>query len=189
MNRFQIIVLLLAATLGVSVYAQNEAVILKRAAVLRDAPGETGRSLLNLPTDTALTRLPVRQGGWIEVRTSSGSTGWVHMFDVGSASAPSNTATDALRGLSNFFNSGGSQGARHSTATSTVGIRGLGAEDIAQAQPNITALAQVEGLRQDATQARRFAADANLRPRTVDPLPVPTPPAAAKSESNPRFSQ
>jgi hypothetical protein len=186
MNRFKISGLLLAAVLSISAWAQSEAVVVKRATELRDAPTETARSLSALPLDTPLTRLPVRQGAWMQVRTEAGVTGWVHLFDLGSATvaaAPSNSATGALRGLTNFFK-GGSQRANTTTATSTVGIRGLGAEDIAQAQPNLAALAQAEALRQDATQARRFAADSNLRARQVEALPTPAAPTAAPTETN-----
>jgi hypothetical protein len=54
----------------------------------------------------------------------------------------------------------------------------MSAEDIANAQPNLTALKQAETLRADATQARRFAGEAQLTARAVDALPEP-PPAAA----------
>ncbi len=170
-------------------HAQSEAVVSKRATDLRDAPNEASRSLAALPVDTPLTRLPTRQGSWIQVRMANGTTGWVHMFDLGSAtapSAPSNAATGALRGLTNFFNRGG-QSAKTTTATSTVGIRGLGAEDIAQAQPNLDALNRADGFRQDAVQAQRFAADASVRARFVEPLPVPVPPQSVAPEAtNPR---
>ena len=61
------------------------------------------------------------------------------MFDVGAqagtAAAGSNTATSGLRSLGGLFGGGSS-----TTATATVGIRGLSAEDIANAQPNPAAV-------------------------------------------------
>lgn len=170
--------LLLLALAITQAHAQSEALLIKRPTELREAPAEAARSLAPLAVQTAITRLPARQGAWIQVRTAAGTTGWVHMFDIGTTAAPaasSNIATGALRGLSNFFNRGSAQSA-NTTATSTVGIRGLTGEDIANAQPNLSALTQVEGLRQDATQARRFAAGAQLTARTVEPLPIPSPP-------------
>lgn len=178
--------LLVFAATGVVAQTGNDALVMKRNAELRESPGEAARSLAPLPAQTPLTRLPVRQGAWIQVRMANGATGWVHMFDVGTTSAPSatsNAAAGALRGISNFFNRGSAQ-ANTTTATSTVGIRGLGAEDIANAQPNLAALSQVDGLRQDATQARRFASDAGLQARTVEPLPVPPAPVAAGATTN-----
>ena len=154
--------------------AQTEALLVKRAAELREAPGESSRSLAALAARTPLTRSGARQGAWIQVRTAEGTSGWVHMFDVGSAAsaAPAGAGASALRGLTSFLNRGGAQGGTV-TATSTVGIRGLGAEDLARAQPNPTAVVLAEALRQDADQARQFAVSAALSSRAVEPLPVP----------------
>lgn len=157
-------------------HAQTEAVLVKRAAELREAPGETSRSVAPLAARTPVTRSGARQGAWIQVRTAEGASGWVHMFDVApasSAAAPS-AGANALRGLTSFFNKGSAQGGT-TTATSTVGIRGLGAEDLARSQPNMAAVAQADTLRLDADQARQFASAAALSSRPVDALPDPAP--------------
>lgn len=156
------------------IQAQTDALLVKRAAELREAPGDSSRSLAALAARTPVTRSGARQGAWIQVRTPEGASGWVHMFDVGSAAsaAPASAGAGALRGLTSFFNKGSVQGGTV-TATSTVGIRGLGAEDLARAQPNPAAVGQAEALRQDADQARQFAVSAALASRTVEALPVP----------------
>jgi uncharacterized protein YgiM (DUF1202 family) len=172
--------LVLALGMG-SVQAQSDALITKRAAELREGPTDGARSLASLPSQTSVTRLALRQGPWLQVKTAAGQTGWVHMFDIGtlpSQSAAASTAAGALRGLTNFFNRGSAQGASNTAATSTVGIRGLGAEDLANAQPNQQAVLQMEGLRADAAQATRFASEAAWVVRAVEPLPEPAPPAA-----------
>lgn len=169
----------LLALSGATTWSQ-EAMLTKRPTALRDAPAATAATLANLPAQSAITRLPARQGPWVQVRTAAGVSGWVHLFDVASASEQgtvATTATGALRGLTNFFNRGNT--AAPTTPTATVGIRGLSAEDLSSAQPNMAALAQAEGQRQDANQARKFAADAKLRAQTVAPLPAPAPPAQA----------
>jgi hypothetical protein len=169
--------------------AQSDAIVTKRNTELRDGPGASARVLANVPVDTPLVRLPSRQSAWVEVRTATGATGWIHMFDLGSPNAPtapSNAATGALRGLTNFFTRGNQTG-KTTTATSTVGIRGLGAEDIAQAQPNLQALSLAESYRQNVAQAQRFASYARLSPRTVQPLPVPVAePPRATTDPNAR---
>jgi len=157
-------------------HAQSDAVLLKRATELREAPGENARSLAALAVRTPLTRSGTRQGAWIQVRTAEGASGWVHMFDVGSAAtaeAPG-AGTNALRGLTSFFNRGSAQSGA-TTATSTVGIRGLGAEDLARSQPDMAAVAQADALRLDADQARQFASGAALASRPVEALPAPAP--------------
>lgn len=167
-----------ALLLALAAQAQGDSVILKRPTELREAPGEASRSLATLPAQTALARLSTRQGPWIEVRTAQGVTGWVHMFDLGAMTGPStgnNTATGALRGLTSMFTGGGAP-AQGQVATATIGIRGLGAEDLAKAQPNLAALTMAEAMRVDSAQAQAFGLEAALTPLTITPLPVPPPP-------------
>lgn len=157
--------------------AQQDAAVIKRATELRQGPAESSASLGALAADTAVTRTSERKGSWVKVRTAQGATGWVHMFDVGpqagTAAAGSNTATSGLRSLGGLFGGGSS-----TTATATVGIRGLSAEDIANAQPNPAAVQQAEKLRVSADQAQRFASAAALRKQNVEPLPEPPRPTA-----------
>jgi hypothetical protein len=162
-------------------FAQVESVLVKRAAQLRDAPGESSRSIAPLAVQTTVTRLGERQGPWIKVRMADGTQGWMHMFDITSAGSAQggNAGTGALRSITSFFNKGSAQANAAALPTSTVGIRGLGAEDIANAQPNMAALAQLDAARVDASQARQFAGSVALTSRTVNPLPVPAAPAAA----------
>ena len=165
-------------------FAQTEVVMIKRPAELRDAPGDAARALTALPVQTPVTRLGDRQGQWIKVRLADGAQGWVHMFDVSAVGAQAgagagNAGTGALRSISGFFNKGSTQAQGGAVATSTLGIRGLGAENLASAQPNVSALAQADALRQDAAQARQFASVSALASRPVEPLPVPAAPAAS----------
>ena len=155
----------------------QEAALTRRATELRDAPADSARSLASLPAQAPVTRTNERQGPWVQVRTASGATGWVHLFDVGpaagSADAGSNGASNlvggALRGVTNLF--GG--GSRPTQAATTAGIRGLGAEDLAQAQPDAAAVTQMEALRQSEAEARSFAGRSAWRPAAVEPLPSP----------------
>ncbi|MEP6791193.1 MAG: SH3 domain-containing protein [Ramlibacter sp.] len=183
--------LLAALLLAAAAQAQQgEPALMKRAAELRETPGETARSLAPLPAQSPVTRTGERQGPWIQVKLAAGATGWVHMFDVGPAtatagtSAPAgNSATGALRGITNFFNKGGPQvGA--TSPTSTIGIRGLGAEDLANAQPNMNGVTQMETLRQNEAQAREFASQSALAAASVPALPVPARARAAQGGPN-----
>ena len=165
-------------------WAQSDALIVKRSSELRNAPGNTAPIVATLPAQTAITRLPARQGPWLQVRTDAGATGWLHLFDVGSPNAPSsvsNSAAGALRGLGNFLGGGSKQPARTSTSTATIGIRGLTSEDISQAQPNIAALTQVDAFRVNTQQAKKFGADSALRVEDVAALQAPETPAAGTS--------
>ncbi|MCY7306191.1 MAG: SH3 domain-containing protein [Rhodoferax sp.] len=172
----------LALLLAASAHAQTDTLTIKRPSELRDGPSDAARSVAALPLQTQVTRLGQRQGPWIEVRTAQGASGWVHMFDVGMppAAQGSSTTTGALRGITSFFGKGNSPAAT-TTGTATVGIRGLGAEDIANAQPNLEAVARAEGMRQDSAQARLFASSAALTAQAVVALPVPALPTRASA--------
>jgi hypothetical protein len=140
-----------------------------------------------LPAQEAVTRLGDRQGLWVQVQTRAGVTGWVRLFDVGpsaagttassarpaaaTASGTGSAVTDSLRGLTGFLR-GGPQPAP-TTATTTLGIRGLEAQDLARAQPDMDAVRQMEQLRQGERGARDFALQAALAAVPVPALPQP----------------
>ena len=156
----------------VSLASAQEAAIIKRATEMRDKPGGVGTPT-PLDAQTLVTRLPDRQGAWVQVRTATGTTGWVHLFDLAPASGSAAAQPDAagsggLRGVTNLFSRSNT-----TTSTSASGIRGLGAEDLARATPNPAAVAQMEGLRVNEQDALAFARRAALRPVAVQPLPAP----------------
>ena len=171
-TRHALFVLALAAGLSQAALAQESAVT-KRAVELRDGPAEQGRTVASLPAQTAVTRTAERQGPWVQVRTAQGATGWVHLFDIGPAAASAEGGGSALRGVTSLFGSG-----RSTQTGGTAGIRGLEAQDIANATPNPGAVKQMEGLRQAEGDARAFADRASLQPVSVDPLPAPRRAAA-----------
>ena len=138
-----------------------------------------------LEAGAAVTRTSERRGAWTRVNTPQGASGWVHMFDLGpqtgagsAASSGGSAAASGLRGLGGLF---GNNSSGTTTATSTVGIRGLGAEDIANAQPNPGAVGQAESLRVNAEQARQFASSAALRSRDVPALAQPALPSGGSA--------
>lgn len=175
-------VLLLLAALAASAHAE-EAAVTRRAAELRDAPADTARSLASLPAQTPVMRGDERRGPWLQVRTASGTTGWLHMFDLGpaanagAATGGGNAFGGALRGVTGLF---GENKPVH--ASTTAGIRGLGAEDLAQARPNPGAVTQMERLRQSEADARAFAAAAGVQPASMPAASDPraTNPGAAQ---------
>jgi hypothetical protein len=164
----------------------QEAAITKRATELRDKPGAAGNAT-PLAANTQVTRLQERQGPYVQVRTAQGTTGWVHIFDLGPASGSANTAPEAnsgggaLRGVTNLFSRSGSS----TTGTAASGIRGLGAEDLARATPNPAAVGQMEGLRASEQEAQAFARSASLRAVQVEALPAPARPSGGNNQQQP----
>jgi len=181
-SRWSLAALLLAWT---AAWADGDPGVMRRATDLRATPSDNAQSVVALPAQAPVTRLAGREGSWIQVRTANGQTGWVHLFDVGSPGAAggastgtSQAATGGLRSLTNLFSKGSGAGG-NTVATTTVGIRGLNAEDIANAQPNPAAVAQMEALRQNESEARAFASNASLASQTVPPLPKAAAPGPA----------
>lgn len=179
--------LLVASALPGLARAEEEAAVVKRGSELRETPGDSGRVLTPLAADTAVTRTGERQGAWVRVRTTEGAAGWVHLFDVAPASGNgSGAVAGAFRSVTSLFSKPATQ--RTTTVTSTIGIRGLGAEDLAQAQPDVQAVTRMEALRQSDNDARQFARRAQLTPVSVEPLPEPShlPAAPTATPGNPQ---
>lgn len=155
--------------------AQEEAAVVRRASELRESANASSRSLAALPAQSQVVRVGERQGPWVQVRAAGNQTGWVHMFDLaapGTTAAPSGTAaTGTLRGVTNFLR--GSGGTNPTVPTSTIGIRGLDAEDLANARPDMDAVARLEAMRLSEAQARDFASHAPLIAVSVPALPAP----------------
>lgn len=167
-----VLALVCAGLAAAPAWAQ-EAAVTRRAIEVRASPGEQGRSVASLPAQAPVIRTNERQGPWVQVRTGSGATGWVHLFDIGPASASAaggGVASSALRGVTSLFG-----GARPATQTgTTAGIRGLDRTDLAQAQPDPRAVSQAEGFRASEGEARSYAERSAWRPAPVDPLPQST---------------
>lgn len=173
------------------VYAQQEEpTMLKRAAELRVAPDGSGAGLETLPAQAPVTRLAQRQGGWVQVRTLAGVSGWVHMFDLtaprrGALSVLASAGGAVAQGLRSITSvlQGGSQ-APPRISTATIGVRGLEAVDLSQAQPNLAAANQLERLRLGESGAREFAAEAGLSATDAPTLPAPSDQRAQQPDAN-----
>lgn len=153
----------------------------QKATALREAPSANAAELRRLPIDSHVLRLPARQGAYAQVRTQDDQTGWVRMFDLSSepaaaADTSSGASKDALRGLAGLF--GSNARSSDSGTTATMGIRGLGAQDIANAQANPAELARAQANQASEQQAKLFASQAALQTREVGELVPPPKPQA-----------
>lgn len=147
-----------------------DGLIVKRDTQLRSAPADNAPVVAPVKANTPVTRQPERQGAFVQVQVD-GKTGWLHMFDIGSpaSAAASSGGGNVLRGLGSMF----ARPTSTTVSTTTVGIRGLDANDIANAQPNVSAVTTAEGMRVSAADAQQFAARSQLRAQSVEELPVP----------------
>lgn len=107
-----------------------------------------------------------QQGGWFRVNSAKGK-GWVRMLSVRRGESRKRTGeAEGVFGLAT-----GRAGTGHVVATT--GIRGLSEEDLKAAKYNETEIKNVESFTTTRDEARKFAADGKLTPRTVPYLPVP----------------
>ena len=132
-----------------------------RATELKKAPASDAETLASLE-ESATVQTAERRGGWIQVKTSAGASGWVKFLALRFSGSAAPKAGDS--GMAQVFNvaRGGTSGTQ-----ATTGVRGLDAEDIASAQPNAAALQQMDGYAVSADDAGRFAASAPLQAQSV----------------------
>jgi hypothetical protein len=132
-----------------------------RPAELKQDPASDAATLATLPENTAVEALE-RKGGWTRVKAGAGE-GWVRMLSLRFGGTA--TAKPGASGLTQMFNV-----ARTGTSgtQATTGVRGLDAEQIANAQPNPAELSKLEGFAADRAAAETFAAQGKLGAQAVD---------------------
>lgn len=140
------------------------------AADLKQQPFVDAATVVNLPADTVLEVLR-RQGGWMQVKTDA-NEGWLKMTAVklGTAAATPGKSGNSLSTLVNLATTGrsGSSG-----VTVTTGVRGLGQEELKNAQPDHEAVSRMSSFTSAKNEAAAFAAGAKLQSQTLEYLAAP----------------
>ena len=131
-----------------------------REVEMKQAPATDAATLATLPENTAVDALE-RKGGWTRVKAGAGE-GWVRMLSLRLGGAT--TAKPGASGLTQAFNV-----ARTGTSgtQTTTGVRGLDADQIANAQPNPAELAKLEKFAANRDAAATFATEGKLSPTSV----------------------
>jgi hypothetical protein len=173
--------LLLFVLLLVSATSTAETVIdtatTVRPTVLRAATETASAVVADLAENTAVDVFE-RERVWVRVAPSgveNAQTGWVRFTDLrfGGAGAAAQTAAQGggfagfSRSVSGFLSGFRGRGASNTTATSTIGIRGLTVADLSTAQPNTAALAMIDTYATSPSDAEQFAGVGGLIARDV----------------------
>lgn len=134
-----------------------------KSAELKQEPASDAATVATLPENTAVDALE-RKGGWTRVKAPGGE-GWVRMLSLrfGGTTA----AKPGASGMSQLFNVART-GTSGNQSQATTGVRGLEAEQIANAQPNPAELAKLESFAADRGAAAGFAAQGKLDAKKVD---------------------
>lgn len=139
------------------------------------SPGSISRTtdlknqpFLDAPTVTRLSAgstvdIQKRQGAWAQVRSSNGQTGWVKILNLRSGS----TTGSAAGGVNQILNVArtGSSG-----NTVTTGVKGLSAEQIQNARPNLQEVERMKSYGISSAQAQQYARANKLRGRHVSDI-------------------
>lgn len=120
-----------------------------------------------LPADAAVEVLK-RQGGWLQVKSSDGLSGWLKMtsvkLDSGVASKSGST------GLVEAFKAAQTGRSGNTGVTVATGVRGLSPEDLKNAKPNPDEVKKLDHYTATKSQAASFASKAKLSSQHVDYL-------------------
>ena len=115
----------------------------------------------------ALVTIQMRSTNWMKVRTPGQHVGWVNMLSVKLESKGWRQRTS---GFFRWFGRGSTGPDSGSAESITVGIRGISEEDLTNAQPNYTALAELDSYQVDRATAQAHGRDQQLVARRVEPL-------------------
>ena len=130
-----------------------------RTTELKQEPATDAPTVTTLQENAAVQALE-RKGGWTRVKAADGE-GWVRMLTLRFGATPKPGAS----GASQLFNV-----ARTGTSGTqvTTGVRGLDAEQLANAQPNAAELAKLEKFAAERGAAEKFASQGKLAAQPVD---------------------
>jgi len=146
---------LLALLLLVPMVVLAEPATVIRSTELKQEPASDSATLAALAENTAVEVLE-RKSGWTRVKAQPGE-GWVRMLALRfGGTAPAKPGATGVTQLFNVARTGSSG------TQVTTGVRGLDAEQIANAQPNPAELAKLEKFAADRDTAAGFAAQGKL---------------------------
>jgi flagellar basal body rod protein FlgF len=132
-----------------------------RATELKQAPATDAASAGQLAENARVDALE-RQGGWTRVKAAGGAEGWVRMLALRYDGAGAAKQGDS--GIAQALNAArtGTSGAQVTT-----GVRGLDAEQLANAKPNTAELKKLERYSVAKDAAAAFAERGHLRAQQV----------------------
>lgn len=155
--------------LGACVHAAwGQKLQVRQSTPLRELPSHGAATIKTLQAQALIEGTGIRSGAWLQVITPGGdavSKHWVYLFDVQTvpeAAPPSSAASQGtgsglgsvLRGIGQLLQPAAP---KRTVSTSTVGIRGLGQEELRQAPPNVQALQTLHNLRTSDESAQQLA--------------------------------
>ena len=109
----------------------------------------------------AVVEIIERNGGWYRLKTTDGKLGWTRMSNVRLVESSQSSVFGKWAGL---WQSGRSANTK---AVATTGVRGLDEQDLANAQPNFTALDSLSQYASRSGDAAHFAHELKLQRQSL----------------------
>jgi hypothetical protein len=151
------------------------------AADLKQQPFIDAPTIINLPANTELDVIK-RQGAWMQVK-SGANEGWLKMTAV-KLGTGSSTQGKSGGGLGTLFNLATTGRSGSSGVTVTTGIRGLGQEELKNAQPDHAAVKKMETFAGARNEAASFASGGKLQTQKIEYLGAATTSGSSNSGTN-----
>ncbi len=154
---------LLLAALPLAALADTPGSLI-RASELKAKPFIDAATVTSLPDNAPLTVIG-NQGGWSQVKTKDGSTGWVRLLNIKLTKADDGRSDgNTLSQIGGVIRTGTTKSA------ATTGAKGLTKEDIANSRPNPAEVQKLETFKLKPTDIDRFAASRKLTAKNVPEL-------------------
>lgn len=134
---------------------------------LKSEPFADAKTVSSLAPKTALEVLK-RQGGWLQIKTADGASGWVKMTGVKLDGAGATKSGDS--GLANAINVAQTGRSGNTGVTVATGVRGLTPDDLKNAKPDPDAVKKLDSYTVAKADAEKFAHNANISKHAVDYL-------------------
>jgi hypothetical protein len=144
----------------VPLLAWAEPATIIRNTELKKSPATDAPTVAELAATTAVEAFE-RRAGWIRVKAVAGE-GWVKMLALRYGSGVARQGSSGFAQLFNVARTGSSG------TQVTTGVRGLEAEQIANAQPNAAELKKMQQFAATPEAAEKFAAQGRLRAVAVE---------------------
>jgi len=152
-----------------SAIAADKLGVISRDANLYDKPFRDSTVIAELPTATAITILK-RQGGWYQIKATE-KQGWVRLTRVrlnrknNNQPESDNETESGVGALLTGLTTGRGKSSQDTTATA---VKGLGEEELRNAEPDEDALNSLDSFAVDSSES----GDSGLQTRSVDYLPT-----------------
>jgi len=164
MTLSRLIATLMLTCLGAGV-AWAENATLTRASDLKAKPFIDAPTVISLPEQSKV-QIIGNEGGWTQIRSVEGKSGWVRLLNVRPDSKGDSGAGvgKGIASLGNVVRTG------TTGTTATTGTKGISQDDLARATPNYQEVKRMNENKVSSREAERYAVSNKLKARSMDYL-------------------